>query len=278
MEDSLRSFSAFAQGLADEAEKIEGFLSPREMRFLALIAAFPRARGAVLEIGSFKGRSTFILASAAKLAGEDKVYAVDPLVAPSETDPDLGGEASSEADFLRNLEKTGVAANVGFFKEFSNELASRWDKPIRLLWIDGDHTYKGTKADLDGFLPSLADGAIVAMHDVLHEFEGGVRVFAEDILRSPHFGACGFVGSIAWAQYRTDPGETERFRARKVKLHRKAARLIPFVSHSERLTGLRKKRYKILRALVPHGAADPAKWLADTDDLSGAREPARNSR
>ncbi len=270
MEDSLRNFSAFAQGLADEAEKIEGFLSPREMRFLALIAAFPRARGAVLEIGSFKGRSTFILASAAKLAGDDAVYAVDPLIAPSETDPDLGGEESSEADFLRNLERTGVAGNVTFFKEFSGELASRWDKPIRLLWIDGDHTYKGTKADLDGFLPSLSDGAIVAMHDVLHEFEGGIRVFAEDILDSPHFGACGFVGSIAWAQYRKDSSETERFRTRKLKLRRKASRLIPFVSQGERLAGFRKKRYKIVRALVPHGAADPAKWLAETEDISGS--------
>lgn len=270
MKDPLRNFGAVAQGLADKADKIEGFLSPSEMRFLALMAAFPRARGAVLEIGSFKGRSTFILASAAKLAGEDRIFAVDPLVAPSETDPDLGGEASSEADFLRNLDEAGVAGNVEFFKEFSGELAPRWDRPIRLLWIDGDHTYKGTKADLDGFLPSLSDGAIVAMHDVLHEFEGGIRVFAEDILGSPHFGACGFVGSIAWAQYRNDPAKTERFRARKLKLGKKAARLIPFVSGGGTLTGLRKKRYKILRALVPHGAADPAKWLADTDDVSAS--------
>lgn len=262
------NFDSFAKQMIEVAESIEGFLSPKEMQFLALAGACPRANGTVLEIGSFKGRSTFILASAARMAGEEKVSAVDPLIAPSETDPDLGGAESSEADFRSNLEKHGVAEMVDFHMEFSYRLAERWDSPIRFLWIDGDHTYKGTKADLDGFLPNLSDGAIVAIHDVLHEFEGGVRVFAEDILLSENFGASGFVGSIAWAQFRKNPDAARPFRDKNLKLYRKVIRLVPYVAFGRRLSGIEKKKYKLLRSLVPHGPQDPVKWLELTEDVS----------
>lgn len=258
--------------IVSAAETIEGFLSPAEMRFLVLLGACPRAEGEVLEIGSFKGRSTFILASAARLAGEKSINAVDPLIAPSETDPDLGSEASSEADFFSNLERTGVARNVEFHKEFSYRLAERWARPLRLLWIDGDHTYKGTRADLDGFLPHLSDGAVVAIHDVLHEFEGGVRVFAEDILLSSNFGACGLVGSIAWAQFRSDPEDAKRFNELKIGLYRKMCRLVPYVAFGRRLEGLEKKLYKIRRWQVPHGEIAPGEWLAFTSNCSGEVE------
>jgi len=268
MKISPGEFARIAQELAEEASSIEGYLSDNEMRFLALLASHPRARGVVLEIGSFKGRSTFILAAAAKLSGDEKIAAVDPLIAPSETDPDLGSDESSEEDFRRNLDEHGVTGNVEFFKAFSHELAETWDRPIRLLWIDGDHTYRGTKADLDGFLPHLSDGAIVAFHDVLHEFEGGIRVFGEDVLLSGNFGACGFVGSIAWAQYREDPKATQTFHARKLMLYKRLSRLVPYVSLGASPRGFSKKKFKLLRSLIPHGPADPETWLTDTVDCS----------
>jgi len=49
------------------------------------------------------------------------------------------------------------------------------------------------------FRPHLASGAIVALHDVLHTFEGPVRVFAEALLDSDEFGPAGLCGSSAGA-------------------------------------------------------------------------------
>lgn len=254
-------FDAFVENLLREIEPVEGYLAPDEMRFLALLAACPTAQGEILEIGSFKGKSTIILAKAAALAGDDRVHAVDPMTAPSETDPDLGGDASSFEDFQKNIEAHEVAENVEFHQTFSYDLAETWDAPIRLLWIDGDHTYAGTKLDFDGFAPHLADGAIVAIHDVLHEFEGGIRVFMEDVLRSPNFGACGFCGSIAWAQFNSDAAKNEKFRDEKLALYKKLSRLLPFVVSKKELKGFEKKKYKFYRWRVPHGAVDPRKWL-----------------
>ncbi len=255
------NFDSFVENLLQEAETVEGFLSHHEMRFLALLAACPTANGDVLEIGSFKGKSTVILAKAAQLAGDAKIYAVDPLTAPSETDPDLRGDDSSLKDFKSNIERCKVADAIEFHQTFSYKLAETWTRPLRFLWIDGDHTYKGTKLDFDGFAPHLADGAMVAIHDVLHAFDGGVRVFMEDILLSPHFGACGFVGSIGWAQYREDARTGERFKSEKLDLYRKLSRLIPHVVFGAELRGMEKKIYKLKRSRVPRGAVVPSEWL-----------------
>jgi hypothetical protein len=129
-----------------------------------------------------------------------------------------------------------------------------------LLWIDGDHTYAGTKLDFDGFAPHLVDKGIVAIHDALHEFEGGARVFLESVLRSPNFGACGFCGSIAWAQFRADGRDAEKYSDRKRSLATRLERLLPFLTHGN-LRGLEKKKYKVFRWMIPHSAVEPEKWL-----------------
>ncbi len=255
------NFDRFTTDLLKEMEPVEGYLAPNEIRFLALLAACPTASGEILEIGSFKGKSTIILARSASLAGESLVNAVDPMTAPSETDPDLRGDLSSFNDFERNIAEHGVADNIRLYKTFSYQLAKTWSKPLRLLWIDGDHTYAGTKLDFEGFAPHLADKAIVAIHDVLHEFEGGVRVFMENVLLSPNFGACGFCGSIAWAQFHADPRETQAFSRQKLLFYKQLSRLIPFVVFGSELKGLEKKRYKFFRSRVPRAAVDPHKWL-----------------
>lgn len=261
MKNLPENFDSFTENLLKEAETVEGFLSENEMRFLALLAACPTAEGDVLEIGSFKGKSTIILAKAAQLAGEAKIYAVDPLTAPSETDPDLRGDESSLKDFKLNIERCNVADVIEFHQTFSYNLAETWTRPLRFLWIDGDHTYKGTKLDFDGFAPFLSDGAIVAIHDVLHAFDGGVRVFMEEVLLSPNFGACGFCGSIGWAQFRKDEQTGTRFRKEKLALYTKLSRLIPHVVFNGELRGLEKKIYKLKRSRVPRGAVNPAEWL-----------------
>lgn len=253
-------FEHFTTNLLKEIETVEGYLSPIEIRFLALMGACPTSTGEILEIGTFKGKSTIILAKSAALGDGAIVNAVDPMTAPSETDPDLHGAASSLGDFNRNIAAHGVESSIRFYQTYSYELAKTWNTPLRLLWIDGDHTYAGTKLDFEGFAAHLADKAIVAMHDVLHEFEGGARVFAEEILRSPNFGACGFCGSIAWAQFHADARDAETYGHRKLAFARKLERLIPFLSRGQ-LSGLAKKKYKFYRWMIPHGPVDPKAWL-----------------
>jgi len=239
-----------------------GFLSEKEGRFLALAAAAAPASGTILEIGSFKGKSTVGLASIARHYNLDPVVAVDPFTAPSSTDPTLDGESSTYAAFMNTLRLAGLESHVEVHQAYSSDLAPQWSRKLRFLWIDGDHTYAGTKSDLDMYRPHLSDGAIVAFHDALHLFAGPIRVFVEDVLASDDFGAAGFCGSIAWAQYRPGRGGSSSVARRKAALERAARRLIPFAVRASPPIGVSRIHYKLLRQLVPHGSVNPNSWMA----------------
>lgn len=191
--------------------------------------------------------------------GLGPVVTVDPHSGPSVTDPDVGASGSSWDDFRTSLRTAGVESAVEAHREYSRDLAPGWTRPIRVLWIDGDHTYRGSKEDIDLFRPHLVPGAIVALHDVLHTFEGPVRVFAEDLLDSDEFGPAGLCGSIGWAQYR--PTDGAQWRGERRGLRRRIGRLLPFVKDGREPTGARKLRYKLWRWLVPHAAPDAAAWV-----------------
>jgi len=200
----------------ERGESVEGLIRTNEMRLLFLAAALPTAEGEVLEIGSYKGRSTVVLARGALWAGQQKIVACDPFTSPSSTDPD----EPSYDDFCAAIECHGLVEHVEVHRERSADLARAWRRPIRLLWIDGDHTYAGVKSDVGGFFPHLAEGALAVFHDVgRSRFPGPTRCFIEDVLLSDRFGACGLTDYTAWAQ-RIGAGGLEAHRETKSRLYR----------------------------------------------------------
>jgi predicted O-methyltransferase YrrM len=246
-----------------ETQKVPGHLGENEARFLGLLAACVPARGAIVEIGSFKGRSTVMLAKVASHYGFGPVVAIDPHNSPILLDRHTNPEASSYKDFLHSIHAAGVSDHVEPHVAYSTDVANSWSRPIRLLWIDGDHSYEGAKKDLDGFLPHLVPVGVVALHDALNAFPGPIRVFVEDVLRSDRFGPAGFVHSIAWAQFRPEDGHV--FREPRSSLARRASRLIPFMEGNIELRGIAKRRYKLTRFRVPHSSIDPGDWASLLD-------------
>ncbi len=237
----------------ERAKQAKGYLSEREGRFLMAAAALSPASGANVEIGSFKGRSTICIASICRHYGLGLLTAIDPHTSPSATDPDLGEEKTSFTEFTRNLADARLTDAVVVERKFSTEVARSWTHPIRFLWIDGDHTYEGAKADVDNFRKFLVPGAVLAMHDILGTHYGSLRVFVEEVLESADFGPAGFSGSIGWAQYRPEEGAKLHFAIRRKLLSIPARKLIPIAKSQSGLTGWNKYRYKFWRPLAPHG-------------------------
>jgi len=259
-------FAATLQQIRQSLCGVEGWLSDREMEFLALAAACPTARGDLLEIGSFRGRSTIALALAARLAdpriaGADaRIVAIDPML---DDDPLMSAPVppgTARRTFAANLQRAGVTDQVEFHQAFSYQIADRWQRPLRLLWIDGDHRYASTKQDFDLYTPFLADGAILAMHDVLSPYDGCLRVFLEDVLTSDRVGAVGLCGSIGWAQFAPTLCRSAELQRGKQQLARQLRRLLPYHLAHQSPRGLSKWRYKWLRSRVPHGAIQPHAW------------------
>lgn len=225
-----------------------------------MAAACIPAQGEIVEIGSFKGKSSVMLGKVAKHYGLNPIVAIDP---HNFNNPQLHvhrttPEATSFDEYLENVRQAGVMDFVHPHRQYSTQVASSWNRPIRMLWIDGDHSVRGALDDFEGFFRFLQPDGIVAFHDALHEFAGPIRVFVEQVLRSDQFGAAGFVGSIAWAQFRPSDGAT--FRRERERLDRVAAPLIPLVAADTELHGLAKLRFKLKRSRVPRWLQKPNIW------------------
>jgi predicted O-methyltransferase YrrM len=154
--------------ILERVRAIEGWLSDAEADVLIAAArhacvSFPPDH-AIVEIGSYQGRSTVALASVvARLAPAMRVHAIDP----HEGEVGAAGEvertpATLDA-FRANLAAAGVAEQVVVHVARSYEVD--WTGPIGLLFVDGLHDHESAARDFRHFAGHLADGALVAFHD-----------------------------------------------------------------------------------------------------------------
>lgn len=240
---------------------INGHLTDKEMHFLFIAGAIKTSHGDILEIGSYKGRSTVLLSKAAEFAGNTTLYAVDPLTQPSETDPKINGD-NSRTEFYSNIKKHN--AKVMFNEMFSQDLAKQWDRPLRFLWIDGDHTFKGVQTDFLGFAKYLVPGGIIGFHDVLNGHIGPLQVFAHEVLLNTKFGACGVVGSIGWAQFIGD--KENRYFKEKETLYIKLIKMLPHIVKKKR-SRFDKILFKIKRSRIPHHKITVNDFLEKIDQI-----------
>jgi len=166
---------------------IEGFLHPLEGYALMMLAAYGPGKGTVLEIGSYLGRSTCFLALGVKHTGRPAVVALDHFAGSAEHQAGashesaiLVEEGTTYNQFLRNLERAGMAPHVRPVRAASLKAAAGWHEPLRLLFIDGDHAYEATRSDFAAWSPHLEESGLIAFHDV--EVWPGVTQFYKELI------------------------------------------------------------------------------------------------
>lgn len=186
-------------------EKIEGWLSEGEAEYLYSLACYGPATGALVEIGSWKGKSTVVIAAGSKAAGREKVYAIDP----HKGGPDQEGlgykNIDTEGEFRKNIKTAGIEDYVVPLVMKSSDAVQKWQDPIRLLWIDGDHDYGAVKNDFLIWEPYVIDGGVIALHDT-YAWEGPRKVVEEHLLISNRFTILGFVDTITAVKKRKPSG------------------------------------------------------------------------
>ncbi len=154
---------------------------------LALYEAARAAPGAdpLLEVGSYCGKSSIYLGTAAAERGT-VLYGVDHHRGSEENqpgwewhEPDLVDDAVGKMDtlpeFRRTIYDAGLEGVVVAVVGDSPVVAANWRTPLSLLFIDGGHGEEPAHADYEGWVPHLAPGALLAIHDVFPDPADGGR-------------------------------------------------------------------------------------------------------
>lgn len=118
----------------------------------------------IVEIGSFRGRSTVALALGSKAGHGVPVYAIDPHEQARDGDYPYG--PADRVAFMRNVVEAGVADVVRMVNLPSDEVSSYWTlRKADLIFIDGDHRASSVMRDVNHWQESTVPGGYMLFHD-----------------------------------------------------------------------------------------------------------------
>ncbi len=124
------------------------------------------AVGNVMEIGVDVGHSTaaFLLGLMENDAPDGRLYSVDIREVPA-------FDTYKHCQQWKWLRANSATERGRILAAFSLPQSPS----LNVLYIDGDHSYEGCKADLDNFGPLVLPGGVILIHDVMHTEFLGVR-------------------------------------------------------------------------------------------------------
>lgn len=196
------------------ANPLEGWLINKEGQLLYDLAKNCSGKGVIVEIGSWKGKSTTWLAHGSKEGNKVKVYAIDPHTGSPEHQKN--GKVWTFDQFKENIKKTGIEDMVIPIVKTSEEAAKYFNEPVELIFIDGAHEYEMVKKDFEYWFPKVIEGGIMAFHDTAGwaRQHGPDQVVEEFVYKSRNFKKVQLVGSITYGTKTTKNSITDQIKNR----------------------------------------------------------------
>jgi predicted O-methyltransferase YrrM len=170
------------------------------------LARHAAGRGRLVEIGVWHGVTTCRLRRA--MAADGVLYAVDPYpvgrlrfsIQQRIARRHVGRETNGRVEWLR---MTGAEAGRQY------DLLG--GGPPDFIFIDGDHTYEGLRADWEAWNPRVLPGGVIALHDSrptegrpIHD-AGSVRYTRGVIAHDPHYELVEAVETVSVFRRRENP-------------------------------------------------------------------------
>jgi len=147
-----------------EMDKMQGHFGLNEGKLVFKIAKSLGDNSVIVEIGAFKGKSSCFIAEGIR-SKNCEFYTID-------TWYNDGMEESRMdvfPDFLKNV--APYKDKIRPLRGSSCKIREDWpeQKKIDFLWIDGDHSYKGVKRDIQDWVPLVKKNGIICFHDYRDE-------------------------------------------------------------------------------------------------------------
>jgi hypothetical protein len=146
---------------------VQGWMTRGQAEALYDAAQRCRPGSRIVEIGSFQGRSTIVLASAAP--ADATVIAIDPHAGNDRGPQEISGyeqaAAGDHETFRANLDTAGVADRVTHLRMFSDAALSEVPGAVEVLYVDGAHRYAPARADIRDWGRRVDLGGTLLIHD-----------------------------------------------------------------------------------------------------------------
>lgn len=152
-----------------------GLIPPRTMHSEAdagVLRAVAAGRRRVVEIGVYEGSSAVVLCEV--LGADAELHLIDPFGQHGDALP--AGWAATEGASRRVVERARRrhgGPRITWHIDYSAAVAARWADPVDLVFIDGDHSEAGVRADWDGWNGFVEPGGAVLFHDARLSQHGG---------------------------------------------------------------------------------------------------------
>jgi len=187
------------QSFQDISRLVDGIIgsSPEECyKLYEAVVLVGGLQGEIMEIGSLYGRTSCAIALGARETGK-KAVCVDYLFQyPDLQTCKLGGYAkypspatiedafskSTHLAFTRHLIERDLFDDVVIMASKSEQVATIWNKPLKFIFIDADHSYEGVKKDFELFEPYVIPGGLIGMHDIDPVGHPGVVRFYNEVM------------------------------------------------------------------------------------------------
>jgi len=155
---------------------IKGFMDDDEAIRLFELADKASCMGAVLEIGSYCGRSAAIIGTACQ-KNNGILYSIDHHVGSEEQqpgeeyfDPELFDERTGGVNtlplFRETLKKTNLEDTVIPIVSKSVVVGKMWQTKLSMVFIDGGHSFEAAHTDFLTWSPHLLTNGLLVIHDI----------------------------------------------------------------------------------------------------------------
>ena len=153
-------------------------------------------KGVIVEVGAKKGQSAHCMASVANVP----VYSIDlwDLTHQAENRPEIHMAVNNRLAYNKRTRGLDVIPVKGL----SAEIGKVWNRKIGLLFIDGDHSYEGARADYRAFAPHILIGGWLVIHDYIPKSKryAGVERLINEIKDDPQWTGWGVTGRTIFAR------------------------------------------------------------------------------
>ena len=155
---------------------IKGFMDDDEAIRLFELADKASCMGAVLEIGSYCGRSAAIIGTACQ-KNNGILYSIDHHIGSEEQqpgeeyfDPELFDEKTGGVNtlplFRETLKKTNLEDTVIPIVSTSKVVGKMWQTPLSMVFIDGGHSFEAAHTDFLTWSPHILPHGLLVIHDI----------------------------------------------------------------------------------------------------------------